>query len=121
MDTFTKQVDKSAYALGRYAKEDRFASYAHQLKEIAKLKPENMLEIGVGDKLVGEYVKANSGIAYTSADIADDVGAMSSHRSSCRLRMRRSIWCAFEVMEHSLLKDLKLPCPRLHASRSAMY
>lgn len=102
MDTLTKQVDKSAYDFARYGGEDRFVSYQAQLSEIFRTNPTNMLEIGVGDKVIASYITNNTAIAYTSADIADDVGA-DVQASVTELPFEDTsfdIVCAFEVLEH---------------------
>ncbi len=102
MDTLTKQVDKSAYRFERYGGEDRFVSYQAQLAEIFRTNPVNMLEIGVGDKVIASYIKNNTEVAYTSADIADDVGA-DVQASVTELPFEDKsfdIVCAFEVLEH---------------------
>lgn len=102
METHEKQVDKTAYRLEKYGGPDRFASYHCQLKEIMRLSPRTMLEIGVGDKVVANYIKNNSTISYTSADIADDVGA-DVHASVTALPFEDQsfdVVCAFEVLEH---------------------
>jgi len=102
MDTLSKQVDKSAYRFEKYAGEDRFVSYHAQLREIIDLKPSSMLEVGVGDQLVANYLKNNTDIAYTSVDFADDVGAdvVASVTALPFEADSFDIACAFEVLEH---------------------
>lgn len=102
MVTLTKQVNKEAYSIQKYGHTDRFVSYAHQLREISKCNPKTMLEIGVGDKLVANYIRNNTAIQYTCADIADDVGA-DVIASVTELPFEDSsfdVVCAFEVLEH---------------------
>lgn len=97
-----KQVDKDAYQFEKYAEEERFVSYHTQLTEIMRVKPESVLEIGVGDRVVGSYLKNNTGIAYTSADIADDVSAdvIASVTKLPFPDKSFDVSCAFEVLEH---------------------
>jgi len=102
MVTLTKQINKEEYTIQKYGHIDRFVSYAHQLREIAKCNPKTMLEIGVGDRLVGNYIRNNTAIHYTSADIADDVGA-DVIASVTELPFEDNsfdVACAFEVLEH---------------------
>ncbi len=102
MDTFEKQVDKEAYRFERYGTEERFVSYYVQLAEIMRAKPRSVLEIGAGDRVVGSYLKNNTDIAYTSVDIADDVGA-DVIAPVTKLPFPDDsfdVSCAFEVLEH---------------------
>lgn len=97
-----KQVDREAYQFDKYAEEERFVSYHAQLAEIMRARPKSVLEIGVGDGVVGSYLKNNTGIAYTSADIADDVGAdvIAPVTELPFPDKSFDVSCAFEVLEH---------------------
>ena len=96
-----KQIDKDAYQFARYVGIDRWSSYYYQLREILEQKPASVLEIGIGDHVVGNYLKGR-GVAYTSTDIAEDlspdvvadVTALPFEDSSF------DVVCAFEVLEH---------------------
>lgn len=102
MDTLSKQVDKNAYRFEKYAGEDRFASYRAQIAEILNAQPQSVMEVGVGDGVVGGYLKRTTSIAYTSCDIADDVGAdvVGSVTKLPFPDKAFDIACAFEVLEH---------------------
>lgn len=52
------QVDNSFYKK-EYDDMERFISYYHQINLILGLKPKNILEIGVGNKTVSNYLKNN--------------------------------------------------------------
>lgn len=67
------QVDKSHYNIEKYSHPERWASYYYQLKEVLRTKPKNILEVGVGDKVFGSFIKNNTPISYTSVDIAEDL------------------------------------------------
>lgn len=97
-----KQVDKDAYSFEKYAEEERFVSYQAQLAEIMRAKPASIMEVGVGDQVVGQYLKNNTPIAYTGVDIADDVGA-DVIAPVTQLPFEDNsfdVSCAFEVLEH---------------------
>jgi ubiquinone/menaquinone biosynthesis C-methylase UbiE len=96
------QVDKSAYVFKSYAKLDRWSSYFYQIKEVLGLRPASVLEIGVGDRSFGAYLKNNTPIEYKSLDFAAelkpdivaDVNAIPLPNKSFEAV------CAFEVLEH---------------------
>src|SRR3989344_285834 len=97
-----KQVDKNAYRFERYCGIDRWASYHYQLTEIIAVKPASVLEVGVGDGVICGYLSRNTEIAYTSVDIADDVGAdvIGSITALPFADDSFDVVCAFEVLEH---------------------
>lgn len=96
------QVDKSHYAFGRYGFEGRFVSYYWQLKEVLDLRPQSVLEVGVGDKVFGNFLKDNTGVVYTSVDIAGDLkpDVIGSILALPFNDQSVDIACAFEVLEH---------------------
>ena len=96
------QVDKKAYELGAYSNPARWVSYYHQLRLALSFSPRSILEIGVGDKVFGSYIRQNTGIAYTGADydasVSPDVVA---DAAKLPFKDRQfDIVCAFEVLEH---------------------
>jgi SAM-dependent methyltransferase len=97
-----KQVDKKYYEFGNYSHPERWASYYYQLKETFALKPESILEIGVGDKVFGNFIMDNSGIVYSSMDIADDLtpDIIGSATAIPLEDSSRDLVCAFEILEH---------------------
>lgn len=48
---------RSNFLSESYNSKERFISYWHQINEIIKLKPESILEIGVGNMFVSKYLK----------------------------------------------------------------
>lgn len=96
-----KQVDKQAYQFERYVGIDRWASYHYQLREIFSQKPTSVLEIGVGDRVIGNVLKEH-GIAYTSADVAEDLSpdVVAEVTALPFADKTFDTVCAFEVLEH---------------------
>jgi SAM-dependent methyltransferase len=97
-----RQVNKSHYQLNKYSNPERWASYFYQIKEVLNLNPKSILEIGVGDKVFGEYIKNNTNLLYKSMDLADDlqpdiVGNVSNIPFAGG---SFDVVCAFEVLEH---------------------
>lgn len=68
-----KQVDKKSYKFEKYSYPERWGSYFYQIKEAIRFSPNNILEIGVGDQVLGSYIKNNTDISYTSLDVAEDL------------------------------------------------
>lgn len=97
-----KQKDKKHYILHNYSNPGRFVSYFYQLDIVLNLNPKSILEIGVGDKIFGEYIKNNTGIEYKSLDIADDLNPdfLGSVLDIPVNGDQFDVVCAFEVLEH---------------------
>ena len=56
-NNFKIQVPSSLYSSKRYNKLDRFISYYHQIDFLLETKPDNVLEVGIGSKMVSNYIK----------------------------------------------------------------
>ncbi|PIT93676.1 methyltransferase type 11 [Candidatus Falkowbacteria bacterium CG10_big_fil_rev_8_21_14_0_10_43_11] len=96
------QVSKNYYNFIKYSSLDRWASYYYQLNEIVKLQVENMLEIGIGEKVLGNYIKNNSDIIYRSLDLAADLrpDIVGSVVDIPVKDQSFDLVAAFEVLEH---------------------
>ncbi len=97
-----QQVTRDHYDFARYGFEGRFVSYYWQLHEVLKLRPASILEVGVGDGVLGSFIKNNTNIKYQSLDIASDlapdmVGSVTKIPATDK---SFDIMCAFEVLEH---------------------
>ena len=97
-----KQVTKGHYDFSAYSHLGRWASYFYQLREALSFEPASILEIGVGDKVFGDYVKRAGGIRYVSADIAEDLepDVVASVTALPFKAGEFDVACAFEVLEH---------------------
>ncbi len=100
-NTFTTQVSDTHYAAMKYDTLERFISYHYQISSVLKLKPKNVLEIGIGNKLVATYLE-REGVDVTTVDfderlkpdIVADVRAMPVPDASYDLVM------ACQILEH---------------------
>jgi SAM-dependent methyltransferase len=110
------QLDRSTYFLGGgYLAPARFASYGHQLSEIVRQQPANVLEIGIGNGVVSQYL-SNAGIDTTTVDfdpaLEPDVLA-----SVTDLPIADSAFDAvacFEVLEHLPFESFPCALEELH-------
>lgn len=65
-ENFNIQVDRSHY-FNTYDSLERFISYYYQIESIIKTAPTSILEIGIGNKTVSNYLK-EAGYALTTCD-----------------------------------------------------
>lgn len=63
-----KQVEPDHYCSPGYDSKGRFCSYWHQINEIFSLRPEKVLEIGIGNGFVSKYLRER-GVNVTTLDI----------------------------------------------------
>jgi ubiquinone/menaquinone biosynthesis C-methylase UbiE len=98
-----KQVDKNSYNFSKYCDLDRWSSYWYQIKEVLACSPKTVLEIGVGNKVLADYLKNNTDIVYKSLDVAEDLEpdfiASVDDLSIVKENSFDTV-CAFEVLEH---------------------
>lgn len=104
------QVTKEeGYGFEKYGGVSRFASYAYQIREILRTSPTSVLEIGVGDAVVGTYIKRQTNISYVWADIAQDLqpDVVADVRKLPFPDDAFDTACAFEVLEHLPFEDFE--------------
>lgn len=65
----TQELD---YFAKTYDTKERFISYWHQINEVINLKPKKVLEIGIGNSFVSEYLKKRA-VDITTLDIKKDL------------------------------------------------
>lgn len=96
------QVEKSHYDFERYAFEGRFVSYYSQLKEVLAQKPSSVLEVGVGGRVFGSFIKNNTTVSYTSVDVDEELhpDVVGSVLALPFADASFDVACAFEVLEH---------------------
>lgn len=99
----SKQVEKNHYNFRKYANSERWFSYWEQLLLIIETNANSILEIGVGDGMVGSYIRNNlKDVTYTSLDFdeslcPDIVADVLDSKIEDGLY---DVVCAFEVLEH---------------------
>jgi SAM-dependent methyltransferase len=116
MDKREKQVERNHYKFAHYSHLGRWVSYYHQLDELLKKHPKNVLEVGPGDKVFGSFLKNNTEVSYTSVDIAEDlhpdiVGDIT------KLPLENNSYdavCVFEVLEHLPYEHFEQAVSELH-------
>jgi len=101
-----KQVDSTHYAFDRYLDKSRWASIWHQLDEVSKLKPRNILEIGPGPGVFKATATA-LGLEVETLDIDPDLKP--DHVASVFSMPFRDgsydVVCAFQMLEHLPFED----------------
>ena len=93
--------DKKKYYSFKYDNKERFISYWHQIDEILSCNPELVVEIGVGNKFVTNYLR-QKGINVLSIDINYNLNPdIVANVLSLPLPDNFSdVVCCFQVLEH---------------------
>ena len=99
--TAKKQVDKSHYEFHRYLSKARWNSLWHQLDEVIRLRPENVLEIGPGPGLF-KHTALLFGIKVETLDLDPDLKPdhVGSAMALPFALNTYDVVCAFQMLEH---------------------
>jgi len=95
------------YNNSEYLNLKRFISYSYQINSILELKPKSILEIGVGNGIVYNYLKRSFDI------VSCDINKSLSPDYVCDIRKlpfgydKFNVAVAFEVLEHIPFEDLE--------------
>lgn len=96
-----KQVEKTHYEFNSYMTKNRWGSIWHQVDEIQRVKPENVLEIGLGSGLLKTALQT-FGFKIETLDIdpdlkPDHVGSVTNMHCPHAFY---DVVCAFQILEH---------------------
>ncbi|WP_029918126.1 class I SAM-dependent methyltransferase [Pelobacter seleniigenes] len=98
---FYRQVDKTHYEFHEYVNKPRWNSIWHQIDEVISLKPNKVLEVGVGSGIFKSVISL-FGIVIETIDIDKDLNPdyIGSVISMPFNDDSYDIVCAFQVLEH---------------------
>ena len=95
------QVDRNVYWSTKYLSPSRLYSYGLQFSEVMKYNPESVLEIGIGNGLLG-YMLSGAGVNLTTIDF-DKTLEPNIVASVTNIPLQDNTYCivsCFEVLEH---------------------
>lgn len=103
-----KQVHKSHYAFGKYVQKRRWSSMWHQLDEVIKLAPDDVLEVGPGPGIF----KANATTLGFNVETVDIDPELTPDYVTSVFDMpfddgSYDVVCAFQMLEHLPWEDSK--------------
>lgn len=96
-----KQVETTHYEFTKYVTKERWNSFYYQIKEILSIKPNSLLEIGVGSGILGTMLK-KIGCPYESIDIDSELHPdhIGSVLRTPFLDKTYDVAACFQVLEH---------------------
>jgi 2-polyprenyl-3-methyl-5-hydroxy-6-metoxy-1,4-benzoquinol methylase len=96
------------YSIASYNSKERFCSYWHQIHEIIRLKPKKVIEIGVGNGFVSEYLKKR-GINIITLDINKELNpdVVGNILDLPFLKKSFDVVACYEVLEHLPYEDIQ--------------
>lgn len=110
-----EQKEKEQYYSSKYDTKGRFCSYWHQIDEIRRTEPDSVLDIGIGNGFVSNYLR-NAGINIKTVDINEK---LKPDYTASVLDMPFSdssfgIVSCCEVLEHLPFKDFPKALREIH-------
>jgi ubiquinone/menaquinone biosynthesis C-methylase UbiE len=111
----TETVDSSRYTQFGYDSKARFASYWHQVQEVISAGPETMLEVGVGNGFVSNYL-AQRGFRVTTLDVDHELDPDVVARACEMPFANRSfdMVACYQVLEHLPFESLPEALQEIH-------
>ena len=106
------QVDPEHYGDLEYDKKERFLSYWHQIEQVLKRSPQELLEVGIGNGFVHRYLRS-AGMSVHTLDFDERLGP-DTVGSVLELPFEDDAFdmaCCFETLEH-LPWDVFVPAVR---------
>jgi len=102
------QVPASSYGFAAYMTKERWCSVWHQASLVAACAPGEMLEVGVGNGLMG-FLSRDMGIRYRSIDLNEELGpdVVASVQEIPLPDRSVDLACAFQVLEHLPYDDAR--------------
>ncbi len=109
------QVPSEHYFTESYDLKERFISYWHQINEVILLKTTNILEIGVGNGFVSNYLKGR-GLKVTTLDINDELNpnVVGNVLAVPFIDKSFNIVACYEVLEHLPYKNFSEALREIH-------
>jgi ubiquinone/menaquinone biosynthesis C-methylase UbiE len=104
----TSQVKNSVYFKSTYDTKERFCSYWHQIDEVIQLNPKTVLEIGIGNAFVTNYLKGKK-LQVTTLDTEHTLNphVVGSVVAIPFPRAFFDVVTCYEVLEHLPYSDFK--------------
>ncbi|MEK7539482.1 MAG: class I SAM-dependent methyltransferase, partial [Patescibacteria group bacterium] len=101
------QVQQNYYFKEKYASLERFISYFQQIDSIHRFPAQSLLFIGVGDSMVADFLKKKYQVTTIDIDPALKPDICGDIRQLPFKNNSFDLVCAFEVLEHIPLADVK--------------
>jgi len=109
------QVKPNHYFAPSYDSKERFISYWHQINELTQLKPSSILEIGIGNGLVSNYLKQRGyNVTTMDIDFRLDPDVVASVTCIPFANDSFDVVACFEVLEHLPYEQFYLSLREIH-------